>query len=200
MIILLDGPPGVGKTLTAESVAETMKAPLYTMSAGELGTHSDRVERKLSDVLEMATMWNAILLIDEADVFMEQRSPQDLMRNELVSIFLRQVEYFKGVMILTTNRVEMLDLAFDSRVDIRLHYPTLDLSARRQIWQNFIVKLPGGSNIWGADLDKLAALELNGRQIKSVIKTAHLLASGNGESVSFNHVKTVLRITRGEKL
>ena len=91
MIILLDGPPGVGKTLTAESVAETMKAPLYTMSAGELGTHSDRVERKLSDVLEMATMWNAILLIDEADVFMEQRSPQDLERNELVSIFLRQV-------------------------------------------------------------------------------------------------------------
>jgi AAA+ superfamily predicted ATPase len=130
MIILLDGPPGVGKTLTAESVAEAMKAPLYTMSAGELGTHSDRVERRLSDVLEMATMWNAILLIDEADVFMEQRSPQDLKRNELVSIFLRQVEYFKGVMILTTNRVEMLDLAFDSRVDIRLHYPTLDLSAR----------------------------------------------------------------------
>ena len=124
----------------------------------------------------------------------------DLIRNELVSIFLRQVEYFKGVMILTTNRVEMLDLAFDSRVDIRLHYPTLDLAARRQIWQNFIVKLPGGSNIWGSDLDKLAALELNGRQIKSVMKTAHLLASGNGESVGFNHVKTVLRITRGEKV
>jgi SpoVK/Ycf46/Vps4 family AAA+-type ATPase len=110
------------------------------------------------------------------------------------------VEYFKGVMILTTNRVEMLDLAFDSRVDIRLHYPALDLAARRQIWQNFIVKLSGGSDIWGADLDKLAALELNGRQIKSVMKTAHLLASGNGESMSFNHVKTVLRITRGEKV
>lgn len=85
MIILLDGPPGVGKTLTAESVAEIMNAPLYTMSAGELGTQPDRVEKRLSDILEMATMWKAILLIDEADIFMEQRSPHDLQRNELVS-------------------------------------------------------------------------------------------------------------------
>ena len=62
-----------------------MKAPLYTMSAGELGLDTRQVEKKLSDVLEMATMWNAILLIDEADIFMEQREPQQLRRNELVS-------------------------------------------------------------------------------------------------------------------
>lgn len=62
-----------------------MKAPLYTMSAGELGTSAEGVEDKLAGVLEMATMWNAILLIDEADIFMEQRSPHDLQRNELVS-------------------------------------------------------------------------------------------------------------------
>jgi SpoVK/Ycf46/Vps4 family AAA+-type ATPase len=83
--MMLDGPPGTGKTLTAEGVAEAMKAPLYTMSAGELGLDTRQVEKKLSDVLEMATMWNAILLIDEADIFLEQREPQQLMRNELVS-------------------------------------------------------------------------------------------------------------------
>ena len=85
MIVLLDGPPGVGKTLTAESVAVDMKAPLYTMSAGELGTDANTVETRLSDILELATMWNAILLIDEADIFMEKRSLHDLERNELVS-------------------------------------------------------------------------------------------------------------------
>jgi SpoVK/Ycf46/Vps4 family AAA+-type ATPase len=85
MIMMLDGAPGTGKTLTAESVAEAMKAPLYTMSAGELGLETRVVEKKLSDILEMATMWNAILLIDEADIFMEQRGPYDLQRNELVS-------------------------------------------------------------------------------------------------------------------
>ncbi len=72
-------------TTKVQIVAETMRAPLYTVSAGELGTAPDRVEKRLSDILEMATIWNAILLIDEADIFMEQRSANDLKRNELVS-------------------------------------------------------------------------------------------------------------------
>ncbi|KAE8445949.1 hypothetical protein EG329_012728 [Mollisiaceae sp. DMI_Dod_QoI] len=198
MIVLLDGPPGVGKTLTAESVAEEMQAPLYTMSAGELGTQADSVESKLGDILEMATMWNAILLVDEADIFLEQRGKSDLERNELVAIFLRHIEYFKGVMILTTNRIETMDAAFDSRVDIRLHYPALDSTARRQVWYNFVAKLPSESTISEEDLDKLAKLELNGRQIKSAMKTAHLLASGKEEITGFEHVRTVLRITRGQ--
>jgi len=66
MIMMLDGPPGTGKTLTAEGVAEAMKAPLYTMSAGELGLDTRQVEKKLADILE-------------------QRGPHDLERNELVS-------------------------------------------------------------------------------------------------------------------
>jgi len=82
---MLDGPPGTGKTLTAEGIAEAMKVPLYTMSAGELGLETRGIEMKLSNILEMATMWNAILLIDEADIFMKQRGPRDLKRNELVS-------------------------------------------------------------------------------------------------------------------
>ena len=85
MIMLLSGPPGVGKTLTAESVAETMRAPLYMMSAGDLGLTSTEVEASLSNVLEMCTKWKAVLLLDEADVFLEQRSAHDLERNKLVS-------------------------------------------------------------------------------------------------------------------
>ena len=99
-------------------------------------------------------------------------------------------------MILTTNRVEMMDLAFDSRVDIRLHYPALDTIARRKVWQNFVDKLPDGSNIGSEELNRLAEVELNGRQIKSAMKTAYLLASGNEEIVRFEHVQSVLRITR----
>jgi ATP-dependent 26S proteasome regulatory subunit len=100
-------------------------------------------------------------------------------------------------MILTTNRIETMDLAFDSRVDIRLHYPALNSLARCQVWSNFVAKLPGGSTITAEELDKLSQLELNGRQIKSAMKTAHLLASGKDEVTTFAHVRTVLRITRG---
>ena len=85
IVLLLSGPAGVGKTLTAESVAETMRVPLYVMSAGELGTATFEIERALKDVLEKCTMWKAVLLIDEADVFLEKRSSSDLHRNAMVS-------------------------------------------------------------------------------------------------------------------
>lgn len=66
IILLLCGPPGVGKTLTAESVSEQMKVPLYAMSAGDLGLDPRNVERTLTNILEMCANWNAVLLIDEA--------------------------------------------------------------------------------------------------------------------------------------
>lgn len=95
IIMQLSGPPGVGKTLTAESVAEVMKVPLYVMSAGDLGTSASSVEEALKDILRMVPKWGAVLLLDEADVFMEARNSTDLMRNELVSIFLRMLEYYE---------------------------------------------------------------------------------------------------------
>jgi hypothetical protein len=62
-----------------------MRVPLYAMSAGDLGLDPDQVESNLSNILELVAKWNAILLLDEADVFLEQRSPHDLERNKLVS-------------------------------------------------------------------------------------------------------------------
>jgi DNA polymerase III delta prime subunit len=102
MIFLLHGEPGVGKTLTAggyssiiredsfadnssESVADYTQRPLYTVSSGDLGVDAAAVERTLLDALDLAAAWNAIVLIDEADVFLEQRSNHDLQRNGLVS-------------------------------------------------------------------------------------------------------------------
>lgn len=96
IIILLSGPPGVGKTLTAESVAEQMKVPLYVMAAGDLGLDPSRVENKLGHVMSICSRWGAILLLDEADVFLEQRDLHELERNKLVSIFLRVLEYCKS--------------------------------------------------------------------------------------------------------
>ena len=102
-------------------------------------------------------------------------------------------------MILTTNRVESMDRAFDSRVDIRLHYPALDIAARRKVWSNFRVKFLEGSSINEADLDALAKHELDGRQIKSAMKTAHLLASDKGEMTGFHHIQTVLKTGKGSR-
>lgn len=103
LIMLLHGPPGTGKTLTAESVAELAEMPLYSVTCGDIGTSPEAVERYLSTVLHLGKTWNCgmclfrsssldktanatlVLLLDEADVFLEQRSMADLDRNSLVS-------------------------------------------------------------------------------------------------------------------
>jgi SpoVK/Ycf46/Vps4 family AAA+-type ATPase len=157
MVILLCGPPGTGKTLTAESVAEEMKTPLYMMSAGDLMMDASEVEFRLQRVLDMCTRWNAILLLDEADVFLEQRSLHELERNKLVSIFLRVLEYYDGNMILTTNRVQTFDEAFQSRIMISIQYNELTTDSRRTIWSNFLKQHDATQTAARAKAPKLAA-------------------------------------------
>lgn len=197
IIMLLAGEPGVGKTLTAESVAEHMRVPLYSMSAAELGLNSASVEQALGDVLEITQKWKAVLLLDESDVFLEQRTTDGLERNKLVSIFLRMLEYYRGVLFLTTNRVSVLDKALDSRVHVKITYPELDLAARKKVWHNFISMLPSSFvALTEEDLEFLAEKKLNGRQIKNIIKTAQLLASEQEKPLDLEHICTVLQITQ----
>jgi AAA+ superfamily predicted ATPase len=194
IILQLSGPPGVGKTLTAESVAEVMKVPLYAMSAGDLGTHADAVEHSLKNILRMVPKWGAVLLLDEADVFMETRSSTDLERNELVSIFLRMLEYYEGILFLTTNRAEQIDPAFESRIHLSLNYKELDSTSRRHVWRQFLGRSPNTTAFSDEQLDQLAVPQLNGRQIKNTIKTASLLAWSQQKELGFQHIQVVLKL------
>ncbi|CAG7938054.1 unnamed protein product [Penicillium salamii] len=192
IIMQLAGPPGVGKTLTAESVAEVMKVPLYVMSAGDLGMEASSVERSLKQILKAVPRWGAVLLLDEADVFMEARDARDLARNELVSIFLRMLEYYEGILFLTTNRAQNIDPAFESRIHISLNYQELDIASRRHIWSQFLTR---SSEVFTDEqLDQMAEVPLNGRQIKNVIKTAGLLAWSKEVELGYEHLKTVLAL------
>ncbi|KAM6519911.1 hypothetical protein FALCPG4_013485 [Fusarium falciforme] len=197
LILLLAGPPGVGKTLTAESIAEELKRPLYRVGAGDLGLEADDVESSLKEAFRQCSHWNAVLLIDEADVFLEKRSSDRLAQNELVSVFLTSLEYYQGVLILTTNRTEEIDPAFESRIDIILTYDHLSQDARRQIWSNFINRLPPDSvDLGNADLDNLSRWDINGRQIKSAIKTARIMAVNEGAPLGVRQLDMVLNIRR----
>lgn len=168
IIMLLSGPPGVGKTLTAESVAESMYFPLYMMSAGDLGIKPNEVEESLQNILEMVAKWNAILL--------------------------RTLEYYEGILFLTTNRVSNMDAAFKSRIHVFMAYPDLTSSSRRQIWKNFLTLSKQQNEISEKDLDELAEIELNGRQIKNVLKMAFLISVRKRSALKKEFVETVLGI------
>ncbi|KAK6513066.1 hypothetical protein TWF506_009229 [Arthrobotrys conoides] len=195
LISVLHGPPGLGKTMTAETVAEYTKSPLYTISAGSLGTNASTLEKSLRRILDLAQRWKAVLLLDEADVYLEERSVHDIKRNALVSIFLRLVEYYQGILFLTTNRVSTFDDAFQSRIHVALRYSKLDVAAREQIWRNFITKMDKReTDIGEEDYKELSAVDLNGRQIKNAIRTALSIADTNGEVLGLKHFNIVFGV------
>lgn len=87
--MLLVGNPGTGKTLTAKAVADKLRRPLYVLSADDLGDSVNSIEFILEKALELVEKWNAVLLFDECDVFLQKRSMRDILDNEVVSTFLR---------------------------------------------------------------------------------------------------------------
>ncbi|KAJ5650644.1 ATPase AAA-type core [Penicillium longicatenatum] len=188
-ILLLHGPPGTGKTLTAESVAEYTGRPLLSITAADLGHEPEPLEYNLLSFFRNARKWNAIVLLDEADVYLETRSPQDLRRNSIVSIFLRALDYFQGILFLTTNRVGSFDEAFMSRIHVQIGYDPLDEDSRKQIWDGYFKKLSKNHEDEGQEIrcsydakefvrrsDDLRALNWNGREIRNAFQTAVALA------------------------
>ena len=190
-IFLLHGPPGQGKTLTAEAIAEELKRPLYSISVGELGTSPDSLEETLREILDVATVWNAVLLLDEADIFLEERDEKDIVRNAMVGVFLRLLEYHQGVLFLTTNRVKNIDTAFYSRISIGLRFGAGTADKRAKIWTN----LSQAAKVEGLDIASLSEIDLNGRQIKNVIKLAIKLARANGAAVDTDLIRKVIQRT-----
>lgn len=201
LILLLHGGPGTGKTLTAESVAEIAGKPLYRVTCGDVGTKAEDVEKYLESVLHLGKIWDCVVLLDEADVFLEQRSLDDMQRNALVSVFLRVLEYYEGILILTSNRVGTFDEAFKSRIQLALHYPTLGPYQRLRIWENFINRLEsfGDNTIDIGDLrdhlEELKEEKMNGRQIRNAITTARQYAEWKNETLTYGHMKDVIEVS-----
>ncbi|KAL1948292.1 hypothetical protein VTO73DRAFT_12367 [Trametes versicolor] len=197
LIINLFGPPGVGKTLSAEATSERVHRPLYVVGGGDLGTKASDVDAELTRVFDIATSWKAIVLIDEADVFLERRSLHDLERNAMVAVFLRHVEYYRGILFLTTNRITAFDPAFLSRIHVALHFGELSLAARTQVWRAFLRKAGIAAPAPGVDAEaqfvaRLAAREVNGRQIKNACRTAQSLAHSRGQQLAVEHLEETL--------
>ncbi|KAI5921080.1 P-loop containing nucleoside triphosphate hydrolase protein [Camillea tinctor] len=215
-IFLLHGSPGVGKTCTAECVAELTHRPLISLTSGDLSTKSYHVEKNLEYFLQLGERFGAMVLLDEADVYLEARRAQDIARNGLVSIFLRALEYYRGVLFLTTNRVQTFDAAFTSRIHVALHYRALTDADRERIWQSSFERLErdsaAGVRVAASARDyaytsrDLRALRWNGREIRNALQTAVALAESDAleddaeiVTVTDRHLRSVVKMSRGFK-
>ncbi|KAJ5006090.1 putative AAA family ATPase y4kL [Colletotrichum sp. SAR 10_66] len=195
LVILLHGPPGVGKTSTAECVADDTKRPLFPITCGDIGETALEVEKNLQYNFQLAHKWGCVLLLDEADVFLAKRTRSDLRHNAVTSVFLRTLEYYAGILFLTTNRVGTMDPAFKSRIQVSLFYPKLNLKVTKELYRKFIKRAKDEQISRGhvefeikkseimdfakehfRDLEKNGRDTWNGRQIRNAFQTAIALA------------------------
>lgn len=167
--VLCAGPPGVGKTLTAEVYSEIIQRPLYRVHSGQLGLNVAAMETALKDILTRAQRWGAVMLIDEADVYIKRRD-DNIAMNAVVGVFLRVLEYFNGLLFLTTNRVDDIDEAIVSRCIALIRYHPPDADARRRIWR--VMAEQFDLSLDDALIDALVRVfpQATGRDIKGLAK------------------------------
>lgn len=187
LIILLHGVPGVGKTSTAESVASYTGRPLFPITCGDIGQNAYDVEKNLESIFLLARKWGCVLLLDEADVFLAKREKGGggIERNALVSVFLRTLEYYSGILFLTTNRIGSFDEAFKSRIHISLYYAPLSESQTSDVWAMNLNRLTKSNRDIVVDKSEIETFaknhwkdgkRWNGRQIRNAFQTAVALA------------------------
>ncbi|KAI9845158.1 MAG: hypothetical protein M1837_005043 [Sclerophora amabilis] len=211
LVILLHGPPGVGKTLTAESVAIRAGKPLFAVGVTDVGVDPEKVQVNLERLFDLASSWEAVLLIDEADVFLDSRAGKggqtDLRRNALVSVLLRVLEYYQGILILTTNRIRDFDVAVQSRIHLAVKYEDLSKEQQTEIFYTFLNQARDKGNVEGWDkickwVERTAtssAYKFNGRQIRNVVTSAMGLARAGERKLRDEDLAEIAIMTRDFK-
>jgi hypothetical protein len=191
-IVLLRGGPGTGKTLTAESLAELLHQPLYYVRFSDLGATAQSLQKGLDTVFRLALAWRAVLLLDEADVLLRRRG-ENLERNAMVGVALSALEYYQGVLFLTSNLAESFDPAVMSRIDLVIHYPDADAAVRAEIWRNMLQHR--GLALGAAEIAALAQHELNGREIRRLLGLALTMSAAERKPCTAQAIEAMIQVS-----
>lgn len=191
-IILCAGKPGTGKTLTSEVYAETTQRPLFSVQASQLGIDPEILEKELMLVLARGKRWDAVMLLDEADVYVHKRG-NDLQQNAIVGVFLRVLEYHASVLFLTTNRAELVDDAIASRCTARIEYGAPSVEDQKKIWR--ILADTSGIQVPDKEIGRFADKHptLTGRDVKNLLKLADLMSRSTGKPITADTIEFVLK-------
>ncbi|MBN2768304.1 MAG: ATP-binding protein [Campylobacterales bacterium] len=185
--IIFYGYAGTGKTLTAHSLARSLKKPILSFDCSKIlsmyvGESEKNVRRIFDDFYDLSRQAKVdpILLLNEADQFLSSRvegvgSGADKMHNQMQNIFLEQIEKFEGILIATTNLLGNIDKAFSRRFDYKIEFKKPNKKQRLRLWQ---MMLPENADYEdGFEIEPLTRYELTGAQIDLIIKnTAYKVA------------------------
>jgi SpoVK/Ycf46/Vps4 family AAA+-type ATPase len=207
--IIFYGPPGTGKTMTALSLAKSMKKRVLSFDCSKILSkyvgESEQNVRKIFDTyrdLALKTKSEPVLLLNEADQFLSARSTDasgsaEKMHNQMQNIFLEQIEKFNGMLIATTNLLENIDSAFSRRFDYKIAFEKPTFSQRLDLWRKLLPETAVYEENFS--IEELAKYKLSGGQIKLVLKNCALKVAVKEEPIFLmqDFIDTIERETKG---
>lgn len=185
MAALFSGPPGTGKTMAAQLVAQELGLAIFQVDLSKVVSKwIGETERNLAHLFDAAEAGAAILLFDEADSLFGKRtdvkSSHDRYANQETNYLLQRLETFSGTCILTSNHESAIDPAFLRRLAVHVRFEIPEVEERRKLWRAMLpVDAPIAEPL---DLDTLArTFEMSGGYIKNaVVRAAYLAADTTG--------------------
>ncbi len=190
--MLFTGPPGTGKTMAAQVVANELGLEIYKVDLSKvISKYIGESEKNLGEVFDSAKRSNVILLFDETDALFGKRTEvkdsHDKNANVETSYLLQKMEEYDGITIMTTNFIENIDKAFFRRISYVIHFNFPDAELRKKIWEKMFPKeTPLDKDI---DFDFLAKnFEIAGGSIKNVVVTSTFMAASESSKVSMKHI------------
>jgi len=195
--VLLAGPPGTGKTMTAHALANEIGIPLYQVDLSHIiDKYIGETEKHLEQVFTFAEKTRVVLFFDEADSLFGRRGEvvegKDRYANMEISYILQRIEQFDGVVVLATNFYNNIDKAFLRRMKYVLKYQSPDEKVRYIIWEKV---LPDKKLRESIDILYLSRqFELTGGMIKNIIQNACITALYEKQMLNMGHILTAIQM------
>lgn len=192
LAMLFTGPPGTGKTMAAEVIANDLQLDLYRIDLSQVvSKYIGETEKNLDRIFTAAQSANAILLFDEADALFGKRSDvkdaHDRYANIEVGYLLQKMEDYEGITILASNLRQNMDDAFVRRIQMIVEFPFPDEESRHRIWQ--VTFPPAAPLAEDVDLVVLAReVKLPGGNIKNIALAAAFTAASEGGDIHMEHL------------
>ena len=190
--MLFAGPPGTGKTMAAQVVANELGLEMYKTDLSQIvSKYIGETEKNLSDLFSEAKKSNVILFFDETDAILGKRTEvkdsHDKNANIETSYLLQKMEEYDGITIMTTNYLENIDQAFFRRINYVVHFAFPNAAAREKIWKNiFPKKMPVNPDI---DFKYLSEnFEISGGSIKNIAINTAFMAARNSDNVKMEYI------------
>lgn len=190
--MLFAGPPGTGKTMAAQVVANDLGIEMYKVDLSQVvSKYIGETEKNLNEVFNEAKKSNVILFFDETDAILGKRTEvkdsHDKNANLETAYLLQKMEEYDGITVMTTNYKENIDSAFFRRISYVIHFSFPDAGARKSIWKGiFPAQTPLDG---GVDFEYLARqFELSGGSIKNIAVAAAFMAASEDAPVSMGHI------------